>query len=125
MAKVEFDLEHGVEIGSQLEKHVVLKEATAGDIIDASVDSERVVFGQDGQPVLVPSPSLMGAQTLCRQVERLGSINGPLELSILKKLHEDDFVLMQQKAEELHQLADQKARELTARGKSADNSAGS
>ena len=74
----------------QMQYDVTLRELTAGDLIDAQVASEKVVMTKEG-PVLVSSPALMGLELLRRQIERVGCINGPLSLALIKKLSQQDF----------------------------------
>ena len=123
MAKIEFDLQHGLELGKEKLTHVELGELTAGDIIEAQMESERVVNGPAG-PVLVSSPALSGVLMLCRQIKRLGNIAGPLELDLLKKLHEEDLLLLEVKATELGNAAAQAAQEMQERGRAAGDGAG-
>ena len=124
MAKVEFELVHGVEIGGQLEKRVVLRELTAGDIIGAGEESERLVYSPEGKPMMMQSPVRMGVCIMCRQIEKLGSINGPIEVGFLEKLHEGDFVLLQNKCDELSAGAEAGMGGLADRGRSAGDSEG-
>ena len=123
MAKVEFNLKDGVTIGGQLEKHVVLRELTAGDIIDAGEESEKVVYSPLGKPTMVQSSVLMGAQIMCRQIAKLGTLEGPLDLDFLRKLSEADFSLLQLKCAELDSVAEKEVEVLNNRGRSSDDSA--
>nr|BDD45832.1 hypothetical protein 1 [Gammaproteobacteria bacterium] len=118
MAKIEFELIHGVEVGGQLEKHVVLRELTAGEIVEVGIEAETVVYS-NYKPMYIPSPTKVAALSLCRQVFKLGSINGPIDLSLLKKMHADDFELMQYKATELDAAARTELEALSDRGRSA------
>ncbi|MDZ7804340.1 phage tail assembly protein [Thiohalophilus sp.] len=122
MATSEFDLKHGLQVGDDVLKHVVLRELTAGDIIDCQAESERLVYSQ-GKPVLVSSPAVAGIAMLCRQVEKIGDINGPLETALLRKLHEEDFLLIQEKATELSVAAYEAAQEIDERGRPDDDGA--
>lgn len=74
----------------ELQHDVTLRELTAGDMIDAQVAAEKVVMTREG-PVLVSSPALMGLEILRRQIAKVGSINGPLSLAMIKKLSQQDF----------------------------------
>ncbi|AUZ66626.1 phage tail assembly protein [Citrobacter amalonaticus] len=78
--------------GDELEMQydITFRELTAGDIIDAQLASERVVETKQG-PQLVSSPSQMGLEMLRRQIAKVGVINGPLSLLMLKKLSQRDF----------------------------------
>ncbi len=108
MARIEFDLTDGIPTGKgdkkRSHRHVVLREPTAGDIIDAQEESEKLVYkavGERIEPALVTSPSSMGINVLRRQIVEIGDIKGPLDIDLLKKLSESDLSLIQQKAAEL------------------------
>jgi len=124
MAKIEFDLKDGITVGGQQEKHVVLRELTAGDIIDAGEESEKVVYSPRGEPTMVQSSVIMGAQIMCRQVAKLGTLQGPLDLDFLKKFTEADFSLLQLKCAELDSVAKKEVEVLNGRGRESDGSAG-
>ncbi|QJT15003.1 hypothetical protein E5E97_20190 [Aeromonas sp. 2692-1] len=123
MALITFQLEHGLKaIGSGdeplLYREVGLRELTAADLIDAQIDAEKVVV-QNGKAVAYTSDVLYGLNLLCRQVEYIGELPGPLTINMIKKLHIDDFAMLQSKAQELDMaLTD----ELAKRGR--QNSAG-
>ncbi|EAB1947897.1 phage tail assembly protein [Salmonella enterica] len=74
----------------EMQYDITFRELTAGDIIDAQLASERVVETRQG-PQLVSSPSQMGLEMLRRQIAKVGVINGPLTLLLLKKLSQRDF----------------------------------
>lgn len=123
MALITFQLEHGLKAmggGDEplLYRDVGLRELTSADLIDAQVEAEKVVV-QNGKAISYTSDVLYGLNLLCRQVEYIGEIKGPLDIKILKKLHVDDFGLLQSKAQELDMAL---AEALAARGRS--NSAG-
>lgn len=123
MATLEFDLEQGIDVGGQLERHVVLRELTAGDIIEAGEESERVVYSPSGEPLMVQSSAVMGALIMCRQIKKLGTLEGPLELVFLKKLSEDDFALLQLKCAELASVAKKELEALAGRGRTSGDGA--
>lgn len=107
MALITFQLEHGIPgktMGggdeSLLYREVGLRELTSADLIDAQLEAEKVVV-QNGKAVAYTSDVLYGLNLLCRQVEYIGEIKGPLSMQLLKKLHVDDFGLLQSKAQEL------------------------
>lgn len=89
-----FRLLDGLPFGTgeelEMQYDVTFRELTAGDIIDAQLASERVVETKAG-PQLVSSPSQMGLEMLRRQIAKVGVINGPLSLLMLKKLSQRDF----------------------------------
>lgn len=105
MASMTFELEHGLkgttgEGETLLYREVGLRELTSADLIDAQLDAEKVVV-QNGKAVAYTSDVLYGLNLLCRQVEYIGQVKGPLSINMLKKLHVDDFGMLQAKAEEL------------------------
>lgn len=121
---LKFDLIHGLtlEPGKPPLKSVELRAPTAGDVIDAQEESEKLVYAMvEGSlaPTLVTSPSAVGVNVLRRQIVRLGDLHGPLELVVLKKLHIEDLELLQARAGELDAaLARQAAsREVAQRGR--------
>ena len=124
MATIKFYLKHGLTIGEDVLKDVTLREVNAGDIIHATEESEKLVFAQvakdKSEPMLVPSPGLMGVNVLRRQIVSIGSLNGPLDLTMLEKLSADDLELLQTKAEELETaaLAETAAQAVSQKGRS-------
>lgn len=107
MALITFQLEHGIPGKTMgggdeplLYRDVGLRELTSADLIDAQLEAEKVVV-QNGKAVAYTSDVLYGLNLLCRQVEYIGEIKGPLSMQLLKKLHVDDFGLLQSKAQEL------------------------
>lgn len=109
MAVREFELKHGLVIGNGIVKNVRLREPTAGDVIEAQDESEKLVMMPDPKngmtPTLVTSPARMGIEVLRRQILAIDDFNGPLDLSDMKRLHPEDLNLMQHEAEELEAFA--------------------
>lgn len=108
------ELGDGIMVGGTAYRNVVLKELTAGELIDAKLASEelRLVpvsldeYGHTiSEPQLVVSPMKMAIETLRRQVVSIGKISGPLELDMLRKLSTEDFNLLLAGAEQLDQAA--------------------
>lgn len=102
MAEHTVTLDKGITIGSKSNKQAVLKELSAGDVIEAMQESERLIMvpGPNGQePRLVHSNALMGVHTLRRQVARLGEIEGPLEIDQLALLSDRDLETLQAAAD--------------------------
>lgn len=121
MATVEVVLNGGLTVGETTHTLAVLREATAGDVIEATLESERLVMvpaadpTAPAEPQLVISPALVGLHTLCRQLVRIGDIEGPISLAMLKKLKSAaDIGLLQEKAMELEGAA---LRQVTERGR--------
>jgi phage FluMu protein gp41 len=126
---LKFDLIHGLVIGEKSLKPVELRAPTAGDVIDAQEESEKLVYAMiDGNlaPTLVTSPALVGTNVLRRQIVCIGDVLGPIDLALLKKLHIEDLELIQGKAGELDQaLATRATREVTTRGRDDGGGGGS
>jgi phage FluMu protein gp41 len=93
-------LVQGLKIGNDTHTEAVIREATAADLIEATDESEKVVPTADGYQLLA-SPTLVGLNTLRRQIVRIGSYNGPLTLADLKKLSAIDISRIQEKANAL------------------------
>ncbi len=100
-ARVTITLIHGLAIGEDTHKEVVLREPTAGDILDAQEASERLMMvpAPDGgfEPMLISSPSRSSMEVLRRQIVTIGDISGPLDEKLLRKLDPEDLNLLLQK----------------------------
>ncbi|EBR7324376.1 hypothetical protein AHY58_000158 [Salmonella enterica subsp. enterica] len=83
-------LPFGMGADAVMQHDVTLREMTGSDIIDAQTAAERVVQTAQG-PQLVSSPSLMGWETLRRQIGKVGCIDGPLSMAQLRQLSERDL----------------------------------
>lgn len=105
----------GLTSGDQTFIEAILKAPDAGDIIDASLESEKPVQTPQGWQLLV-SPVLLEQHVLRRQVLSIGDFQGPLTMAELKKLSQADLQLLQAAAGELDQ---QLAAGIIARGRSA------
>jgi len=90
----------GLKIGEEIHREAELREATAGDMIDATEESEIPVLTPDGYELLV-SNTRVGINTLRRQIVRIGSHDGPLTLGEIKKFSGRDLNLLNQSAEAL------------------------
>lgn len=93
MAKVEFELEHGLEINGMQNKTVVMRDITAGDIIFAEESSETCYMTTKG-PVVMSSPTQAMLIVLSRVIESIGDIK-PVSQLELKKLLATDFDIIQ------------------------------
>lgn len=71
--KNEFDLRDGVVFGEKRHKRVVVREATAADVIDASDEAERVVMTADGASLLL-SPTRLAIGVMRRRIS-IGDIS--------------------------------------------------
>ena len=108
MAKIEFQLKHGLAFGkgrdAEMQYEVVLRELTTRDVIEARTNAEQVVFVPDNgmeKGITVVSEVKMGIELLCRQIESIGEIKGPLSNKELYQLHLSDFALLNEYAEKL------------------------
>lgn len=107
MAKHEFSLERGIPFGkgkdAEMQYNVVLRPLKTADVIDARMEAEKVVFANDDQGnakgITVVSEVTMGLELLRRQVESVGDIQGPLTLKQIRKMHIEDFELLNGEAE--------------------------
>ncbi|MBY8218929.1 phage tail assembly protein [Vibrio fluvialis] len=113
MAILTFSLQHGYKVGESTHLEVGLKELNSGDYIDAQVAAEKVIV-HEGKAVAYTSDVMYGLELLVRQVEYIGQVQGPLSVKELRKLHQDDFMMIQKKAQELDAMI---AEELAQRGR--------
>ena len=105
--------EDGFVAGEQTHHEVGLRELTSKDVIDAQFAAEKVVV-IDGNAMAYTSDALMGVELLRRQVEFVGSYQGPLSLKELYRFSPADLDGLRKKAEEIDQLL---AKEIAARGR--------
>lgn len=121
---MEFDLMDGITIGQGTEAethhHVVLRQPTAADVIDAMQAAEKVVPTPEGYQ-LVSSPALMGIELMRRQVKKLGSLQGPLSVNNLRLLTGEDMAILQSNIEKLDEAT---AKEISERGRVSPARAG-
>lgn len=93
-------LAQGLDKEGVPQTEAVLRAVKAGDILDASMEAERVVQTPDGYQ-LVSSPALAGFALLGRQIERIGDIQGPISLAMLRRFTDRDLALLQAAAQRL------------------------
>ncbi|HJW80825.1 MAG TPA: hypothetical protein VJ396_01165 [Acidiferrobacterales bacterium] len=129
MATIDVPLKRGLKIGADVLRDAVLREVSAGDIIEAQEESEKLVYAvENGKlvPILVASPTLVGIHVLRRQIVRIGNVDGPIDLVLIKKLKPVDLDLLQKKADELDGAAEGEAasREVAQRGRDDGNGGG-
>lgn len=123
MALITFELDHGLKAvgdGGEplLYREVGLRELTTNDLIDAQLAAEKVVVHQGGKAVAYTSDVLYGLELLRRQIAYIGEVQCPIEIKTIRKLHTEDFDLIQRKAQELDQaLAEDLARRIEERGR--------
>ncbi|MGD1469019.1 phage tail assembly protein [Vibrio harveyi] len=113
MAIMTFNLDHGLKVGDVAHLEVGLRELNSGDYIDAQLAAEKVIVN-DGVAISYTSDVLYGIELLVRQVEYIGIVQGPISIKDLRKLHQDDFKLLQEKTSELDAMI---TRELESRGR--------
>lgn len=106
MAKQSFELKHGIKLVEKLHKECVIREATAGDILDAQDAAEKLVTapGRDGEPVprLLVSDHRMGMELARRQIVRIGDIKGdPLSREDFRELHPEDMEIINNELDKL------------------------
>jgi len=94
-------LKKGLTVGDAVHTEAEIREATVGDFIEATEDSERLCLTPEGSYILVASPTLVGLNTLRRQIVRIGEHEGPLTPGELKKLSTVDLNLLQEAADRL------------------------
>jgi len=106
MSVIKVPLKHGYKVGESVFKNAFIRPYTAADLMDAEEESERLVATQnkDGEVEhkLVLSPALYGRNIFRRQIISIDDVSGPFTIEELtENLHLEDFVLLQQKTEEL------------------------
>ncbi len=103
MAAQKITLKDGFKVGEKTYLEVSLRSLTAGDVMDANLDAERLEMvpqmNAGGQvtgygPEYVKSPTLVAMHTLRRQVSIVGLLEAPLEIEMLRKLSPDDINLL-------------------------------
>ncbi|MGE0487316.1 MAG: phage tail assembly protein [Gammaproteobacteria bacterium] len=112
-------LARGLLLDGRPQTEAEIREATLGDILDASREAEVLVQGPDG-PCLVASPALLGVAVLAKQIVRIGEIEGPLTLTELRRLSADDYDRLQLATEQLRAAS----LEVAARGRDGEADAG-
>ena len=119
MRTVEVTLEKGLKIGDVRHKVAQIREATAGDILDATEEGEKLVYTKNGAE-LIPSPTLVGVHVLRRQVVKIGDHEGPLTAAEIRKLSAADFGKLQERSQDLESAA----MEAANRGRSPEDPGG-
>lgn len=103
MAAQKITLKDGFKVGEKTYLEVSLRSLTAGDVMDANLDAERLemvpqlnaagaITGYG--PEYVKSPTLVAMHSLRRQVSIVGLLEAPLEIEMLRKLSPDDINLL-------------------------------
>lgn len=105
MTTAKVTLQKGLKVGEEIHKAAEIREATAGDFIEATEESERLCLTPEGNYILIASPTMVGLNTLRRQIVRVGEYDGPLTLQELKMLSGTDIRKLQEMAEKLEGAA--------------------
>ncbi len=113
MATIRATLSTGLKIGDAVYTEAEIREANAGDLIDATDESEKAVKTPDGYQ-LIASPTQVGLNTLRRQIVRVGEYKGPLSMAELRRLTAADLSVLQEKAQQLDTAS---LSEITDRGR--------
>ena len=122
MADHKFKLIHGLKIGKDTLKEVVMKDhLTAGEILAASEAAEKIVMvnvsGQgEKEAQFIISPTLLSSECLRRQIKSIGDLQGPIGLAELNALHEQDLARLNQAADQIEKL--KVSRAVAQRGRS-------
>jgi len=121
---IKVPLIHGYKTGESILKNAFIRPYTSADLMDAEEESERLISALNSEGELehklVLSPALYGRNIFRRQIVRMDDVSGPFTIAELtKNLHLDDFVLLQQKTEELDaaSIAKVATKEITEKGK--------
>jgi phage FluMu protein gp41 len=104
MASAKFQLQDGYLVGEKKLLDVELREVTAGDIVEAQADSEKLVHTSEGWQFVL-SPSAVGINVLRRQIVRIGDVDGPLSVKDICRLSARDLERLQSEADALEQAA--------------------
>lgn len=108
MAEMKITLKHGYIAGKGTDdeiryKEVTFRELTSKDVIDAQLEAERVVIGENGKAVAYCSEVLMGLALLRKQIP------GPLSLKQLYSFHPEDLELLSSSASKMDDLVTETA----------------
>ncbi len=104
MANITLALPDGLKIGEEVHKEAELREASAGDMIAAMSDTEKVIATPEGYQIAA-NPALVGIAVLGRQIVRIGTHKGPLTMAEMGYLSAMDLSLLQAEADKLEQAA--------------------
>jgi len=113
MANITITLENGLKVGDVVHNVAVLREATVGDILAGSEESEKLMPTPDGYQ-LVPSPAHVSLNILRRQIVSIGELEAPFELSQMMLLSAKDLDLLHRAADSMDTVI---VKELEERGR--------
>lgn len=100
MAKKQFKLQDGLQVGEQVHKDVVLRDLRAGDVIEANEEAERAYSAEDGTVRIAASPIRVGMLTLIKRIEKVGDLPMPFTEAEFKLLTVRDMNLINKMAED-------------------------
>ncbi|EML7271217.1 TPA: phage tail assembly protein [Klebsiella pneumoniae] len=114
MAEMKITLKHGYIAGKGTDDEICYKEVTfrelnSKDVIDAQLEAERVVIGENGKAVAYCSEVLMGLAMLRKQILWVGEIPGPLSPKQLYSFHPEDLELLSNAASKMDDLVTETA----------------
>lgn len=112
MSSIKVTLPNGVKTDDEVHTECELSEPTVKDLMEATKEAERLVM--EPEPSLIASPTLVSIHTLRRQIVRLGTLEGPIEIGIFEKLKGSDLVVLNDAAEQLEAAT---AKEVAQRGR--------
>lgn len=109
--RITVHLKDGVTLGGLHLTVAHVRQLSAGDILDAQEEAERLVYTADGGMALVMSPARMARASLRRQVvklddDELRKHDGPLSTEELNMFSMDDFSRLQSAATLLDRAAE-------------------
>lgn len=104
MSIKQITLTDGIKVGEIIHKDVEFRDLTAGDILEANEEAERVVQLNDGTVSVATSAARLGMELLRRRITRFGEIKIPLSLTELLKISEADLEALQDAVSELDTL---------------------
>jgi phage FluMu protein gp41 len=115
-------LHKGLKVGEKVHNVVTLRELNAGDVLKAMEESERVVLVPTAnglEPSLLMSNSMMGVNTLRRQIVSIGEIQGPIEREQLDLLSDRDLDILNSGVSDMEKAI---VKALSERGRSSATS---
>lgn len=87
METIKVELKEGLQLGGRPQTEAVVREATVGDLMAANGVSTN--------------ETIIGAEILRRQIEKIGEIEGLLEWEVFNKLTVADMERLQEAADEV------------------------
>ncbi|UQN42321.1 hypothetical protein LQZ07_21500 [Agarivorans sp. B2Z047] len=85
-----------------------LRELTQGDLMDAATESESMRAVMEGgrmRYVMARSEEMFSALLVAKQIKRIGTVQGPFDLAMLRTLHVDDWLMLTEQINALDEAA--------------------